>query len=314
MSDLSEVPVVSSTVLSRFRSRSGAVPPGYFAYFLGNLTRVEVFAGGFSPEERARYDRERFEVFSDPSPGDNVVDCVVMLEAIVEARGEFTMMALGAGWGRWLAAAACAARQCENLRVRLIGVEAEPTHFQWMLQHLRDNQIDPADHDLVEAAISTTRGDAWFYVGKPDSWYGQSIIQDAALTADPASLEIDYNSERARRVKTIELHELTASYRKIDYLQLDVQGVELDVLSSRPEILDEKVKRINVGTHSHDIEHGLRELFSGLGWHCQYDVPLNGQMQVNLAGLTLGDGVQAWVTRPGRTVGDGVQIWINPAL
>ena len=27
--------------------------------------------------------------------------------------------------------------------VRLIGVEAEPTHFQWMLEHFRDNHLVP---------------------------------------------------------------------------------------------------------------------------------------------------------------------------
>ena len=298
MSDLAEGPVVSSPVLSRFRSISGTVPPGYFAYFLGNLTSVGVWSA-LPEEQRARYARERREVFSDPTPGDNVIDCLVMLEALVEARGEFTMMALGAGWGRWLVAGACAARQIEHLRVRLIGVDAEPTHFQFMLQHFRDNQIDPADHDLVEAAIATTRGETWFYVGKADTWYGQSMIQDAALAPDPGSLEIDYNSERARRVKTIELHELTARHRRIDYMQLDVQGVELDVLSSTPGILAEKVKRINIGTHSHAIEQGLRELFSGLGWHCQYDIPLNGCARVNGVDVALGD---------------GVQVWINPAL
>ena len=297
LSALSEAPVVSSAVLSRFRPWSGTVPAGYFACFLGDLTRVDVWA--FPEDVRAEYDRERFEALSGPPPGDNILDCVFLLEAIVEARGEFTMVALGAGFGRWLVAAACAARQCENLRVRLVGVEAEPTHFQWLLQHFRDNQIDPAAHDLVEAAVSTTRGEAWFYVGKPDSWYGQSIIQDHVGTGGPDDPEIEYNGERARRVKTVTLHEVTAKYGRIDYLQLDVQGVELDVLSSGSGILDEKVKRINVGTHSDAIEQGLRELFSGLGWHCQCDIPLNGHVRVDDRDLTLGD---------------GVQVWINPAL
>ena len=299
MSDPSEVPVLSSAVCSRFRPWSGSVPAGFYGSFLGDLTRTDVWA--FGKEDLAKFDHERFESFSGPPLGDNILDCVMLLESVVEARGEFTMMALGAGWGRWLVAAACAARQCENLRVRLAGVEAEPTHFQFMIQHFRDNQIDPAEHDLVQAAIWNTTGEVWFYFGKANSWYGQSIIRDDALRPDPDSLEIDYNGERARRVKTVQLPEVTAKYRRIDYLQLDVQGVELDILSSRPDILDEKVKRINVGTHSHEIEQGLRELFSGLGWQCQYDFPLHGRVRVKETDRVL-------------NLIDGAQVWINPAL
>jgi FkbM family methyltransferase len=291
--------VVSLDVFDRFRPFSGTVPAGFYAHYLGDVTRAEVFT--IPEEKRARCAHERFESFAGPPFDDGgLVDCAILLEAIVEARGEFTMLSLGAGWGRWLVAAACAARQREHLRVRLVGVEAEPTHFRWIHQHFRDNQIDPAAHDLVEAAIWTATGEVWFYVGKSDSWYGQSIIRDDALEPDPELVEIDYRGERARRVKTIELPAVTAKYQRIDYLQLDVQGVELDVLASRPDILDEKVKRINVGTHTHEIEAGLRELFTGRGWHCQYDFPLHGRVPV------AGGSVLNLV--------DGIQLWINPAL
>lgn len=293
MRDRSDVAVVSSVVLSRFRPWSGNVPSGYFAYFLGNLTRADYWA--FPKEIRALYDRERIEAFSGPSIDDNILDWLILLEAVVEARGEFTMAALGAGWGRWLVAGAFAARQVEHLPVRLIGVEAEPTHFRWMLEHFRDNQIDPAEHDLVEAAASGRSGEAWFYFGKADSWYGQSIVPGDGPRPRPDRLEIEHHGERARRVRTVDLHDVTAKYRRIDYLHMDVQGAELDILSSRPGILDEKVTRVLVGTHSHAIEQGLRELFSGLGWHCQYDIPLNGRARVNDVEVTLGDGVQVWI-------------------
>jgi FkbM family methyltransferase len=291
------MPVVSTEVVSRFRPWSGTVPAGYFALFLGSLTRADYWA--CSPEIRAKLDRERFEAYTGLAVDDNIFDWLILLEAVAEARGEFTMAALGAGWGRWLVAAAFAAKQIEGLRIRLIGVEAEPTHFQWMLEHFRDNQIDPKDHDLIEAAVSGTSGEAWFYVGKPDSWYGQSIIPGDAVTAGPDSQEIDHNGERARRVRAVDLRDVTAAYRRIDYLHMDVQGAELDFLSSHPAILDEKVRRVLIGTHSHAIEQGLRELFSGLGWQCQYDFPLDGRVRVNDVDLTLGD---------------GVQVWINPAL
>lgn len=169
---------------------------------LGNLTRADYWA--FSTEIRAIYDRERHEPFSTPSIDDNIFDWLVLLEAVAEAKDSFTMAALGAGWGRWLVARAFATKQLGDLPVRLIGVEAEPTHFKWMLEHFADNGIDPADHVLIEAAASGRSGHAWFYFGKPDAWYGQSIIDDRTLDQAPG-VELDYNGEKARRVRTIDL-------------------------------------------------------------------------------------------------------------
>ena len=64
------------------------------------------------------------------------------------------MVYLGAGYGRWLVKGAAAVRQCHgDLPIKLIGVEAEPTHFEWLKQHFNDNGLDPAQHELIEAAV-----------------------------------------------------------------------------------------------------------------------------------------------------------------
>jgi FkbM family methyltransferase len=288
---------VDTTILDRFRPWSGTVPAGFFAYFLGNLTRAEYWA--FPKHLKDRYSRDRHETFSSPLRDDNIFDWLVLLEAVAEAKGSFTMAAVGAGWGRWLVAAALAARQIGNMTVRLIGVEAEPTHFKWMLEHFRDNHLDPATHDLIEAAVSGRSGDAWFYVGDPDSWYGQSIVPDDIVGTDTEAVEVVHNGHKIRRVRTMDLRELVGKYPRVDYLHMDVQGAELDFLSSSPEILNSTIKRVLVGTHSSDIERGLRQLFSGLAWQAQYDFPLNSEVHVKDAVVPLGD---------------GVQVWINPAL
>lgn len=292
MPDLNTVSV-DTQILNRFRPWSGVVPSGFFAYFLGNLTRADYWA--FSKEIRAIYDRERHETFSIPSLDDNIFDWLVLLEAVADAKNSFTMAAVGAGWGRWLVAGAFAAQQLGGLTVRLIGIEAEPTHFRWMLEHFRDNHLDPAEHDLIEAAAAARSGQAWFYVGSPDSWYGQSIIQGDVLPGAAADGEIVHNGYNARQVRTVDLRDLLGKYSRIDYLHLDIQGAELDFLSAHPTVLSRTVKRVLVGTHSSEIEHGLRRLFSGLGWRAQYDFPMNAQLRVNETVINLGDGVQAWI-------------------
>ena len=78
-----------------------------------------------------------------------------LLRAVAEPRDSFTMLELGAGWGRWLVDAWSALRLSnkENLAIKLIGVEAEPQHFVWMQQHFRSNGLDPYQHRLIEAAV-----------------------------------------------------------------------------------------------------------------------------------------------------------------
>jgi hypothetical protein len=71
------IPVVNTEVLKKFRPWAGIVPAGYFAYFLGDITRAHYWA--FSKDIRAIYDRERFEAFSGPSIDDNIFDWLVLL-------------------------------------------------------------------------------------------------------------------------------------------------------------------------------------------------------------------------------------------
>src|SRR5437868_1402944 len=106
-------PVISTAVLKQFHPWEGTVPAGFFAYFLGNLTRADYWA--FPEETRRQYDHERFETFSAPLIDDNIFDWLILLETVVEARDEFTMVALGAGWGRWLVAAALAVKQFSQI-------------------------------------------------------------------------------------------------------------------------------------------------------------------------------------------------------
>jgi hypothetical protein len=109
--------------------------------------------------------------------------------------------------------------------------------------------------------------------------------------------EIEFRGDKARMVRMVDLAEITAGHRRLDYLHMDIQGAELEVLSARPDVLSGKVKRVLIGTHSHEIESGLRALFNRLGWECQYDIPLNGETLVGGVRLTLGDGVQVWINR-----------------
>src|SRR5262249_57641370 len=127
--------------------------------------------------------------------------------------------------------------------------EADATHCGWMLQNFRDNGLDPAAHQLVEAAVDAGDGEVRFLVDSPYAQWGQHIIRDPQVVAP------------SRSVRAVALGGLLEPLESVDLVDLDVQGAEAVVLESVADLLDRKVRRIHVGTHSREIEESLRRLF-----------------------------------------------------
>ena len=98
------------------------------------------------------------------------------------------------------------------------------------------------------------------------------------------------------------IDEILALLSPLDYLHLDIQGAEFAILSHRPGLIDQKVRVVNIGTHSHEIEAGLRKQLGRLGWKCIYDIPLGSHYLV-----TLGDSVTPLVE-----FGGGIRVWRSP--
>lgn len=290
---------VDPAIFAPFKPWSGSVPSGFFTDWTGILTRVDVWH--FGPEALAVYNRDRYENSTVPLDEEHVLDWAPLAQAVKDSSGSFRMAALGAGWGRWLAAGAALAMQTGR-HYRLLGVEAEPRHFDWMLRHFKENKI-PEDHYIaLNAAATGTPGDCWFAVGDSQAWYGQSVYsEDKSIYSEDKPLP---ENTKLERTKGVTIDEILSLLSPLDYLHLDIQGAEFAVLSYRPELIDQKVRMVNIGTHSHEIEAALRKLFRRLGWECIYDIPLGSKYPVRL-----GDRVA-----PVVQFGDGIQVWRNQRL
>ena len=282
-------------VIQKIRPWSGQVSKDTQVDFLGVKTRISYFEGLKSNEN------------SSPPPFDEeYFEWVDLLESVTAAQGDFRMMELGAGYGRWLVRAAFACRLFGNLPCKLIGVEAEPTHFEWISQHFTDNDLDPADHVLLKGAVSTKDGAAQFLVGNAERWYGQRIAHVEDLwqgVKQPLKLIMSRSRKdesapplryRFERVRTFGLTTLLTSFQRVDLVDLDVQGSELEVLAAAAASVNTRVKRVHIGTHSRKVEVGLRTLFKGLGWLCVFDFPGQGKRETPWGRIDFQDGVQSW--------------------
>lgn len=220
-----------------------------------------------------------------------------LLEAVCSASHRFVMVELGAGFGRWLVDGAAAYRQLQpDGELCLVGVEAEPTHFRWLRQHMERNDIDLASAHLIEAAVSSKSGRVMLETfGDPAADWGQRI------RSGPAWLHRLRRHNEGTVVNAITLRQaLCEAEGLIDLVDLDIQGAEADVLTAGADDLD-RVRRVHIGTHGAEQERGLRTLFTHLGWECHADYP---------AFATVAE--TSW---GGRNVAfaDGVQTWVNPA-
>ena len=250
-------------VFARFEQGCGPIPN-----WLGVTTRREFFTADLE-----------FVRMAPPTIDTEYFEWVDLLEAVVSAENRFTMLEIGAGYGRWTVNAGAAVRAFSGLPTTLIAVEAEPTHFGWLEQHCRDNNVDAR---TLSAAVTRQPGEVEFAVGNPAGWYGQAIVDGS------------WSPERTELVRGVALSSLLAEHERVDLVHMDVQGVEADVLEeARHEMY--RVLRLHVGTHGRDQERRIRTLFADLGWSAANDYPSAATAPTPWGNMAFQDGVQTWL-------------------
>ena len=227
-----------------------------------------------------------------PQCDEEYLEWIDVIEAVQRAQGTFTMIELGAGFGRWIARGAALARR-RDLRVRLVGIEADPTHFRWMREHLGYNGVALADCELIQAAVTADGQKVKFYSGDADAWYGQAIAHrndtvGTAGTSGRAKAEVIW-------VDGVSLQSVLARYERVDLIDLDVQGAEFDVLFAAADELNRRVRRVHIGTHGAGIEEDLRFLFTVHGWTCITDYGCGTTADTPYGRVAFGDGIQTWL-------------------
>jgi FkbM family methyltransferase len=282
-------------VFESFRPWVGAVEPGWDVNFLGVRTRVAFFS---LYEQLGDFSQRRWVKVPHPIPNEDYLEWIALLEAVVAAEGSFTMIELGAGWGRWIVNGIAALKAHGELPHHVVGVEAEPTHFMWMKQHLADNDVDPRHATLIEAAVARTDGSVWFHVGDAADWYGQAIA--GANEAPVAGTRVGPIDGRAvQPVRAVSVETVLQGFEHVDLVDVDIQGAEADALEPAGDVLDERVKRVFVATHDRANEERLRALFLELGWTCLFDFPGGGPAETPWGRMLFEDGVQLWLNPNG---------------
>jgi hypothetical protein len=100
---------------------------------------------------------------------------------------------------------------------------------------------------------------------------------------------------RAVEIKTVTLASVLEGLPRTDFLHVDIQGAELAVLQATIDLITRSVRRIYIGTHSLEIEQGLRDLFGSYGWEPLTDYSLASSCQTAYGRIRFVDGIQTWL-------------------
>lgn len=216
-----------------------------------------------------------------PVVNEHYFDWIALLECVRSASGVFRMAELGAGWAPWLVRAANAARQVPAIeQMELVGVEADPTHYNWMKAHFKDNQLDPEKYHLLHGAVAPKSMPLQFpKLDNPDEDYGASIN---AVTQQGQYVE----------VQGYPLTEIINLFTgPVDFIHMDIQGAEYDVIPGAMDLLKSKVKAMMIGTHTSLEKHNeLHQLFLDQGWKPVMVFPRNGEVETEFGKVKFGDG------------------------
>lgn len=278
----------AALILTYFRHEP-APEPGFIVDRLGVRTRSSLLWDGVQHLDGT--------VLGPPLICDfhaEAIEWVGLLKAAGGASGQYVAMELGAGWAPWLVAGAHVARTRGITDIRLLGVEADPGHFAAMRQHLIDNAFDPDRHVLLHGAVGAVGGHAcWPSVADPRNEWGLAPAEDGGE---------DYLGRHFTDTIDVEIFAIAGLLEREpvwDLVHIDVQGGEVDLCQAIVIMLQERVRRLVIGTHSRVIDGALIALLQPRGWVLENEKP---------ARMTFAAGAP---TLEAMTTHDGTQVWRN---
>jgi len=233
--------------------------------------------------------RRDFISASEAPPGDaawqrshDYYKWIDMLEAVDRAEGSFAMIDLGAGFGRWLSAAALAAaglRDGRRLDLKLVAVEADDRKYERMATHLQDNGVDRAACALVNAVLSDYTGYSLFPKSF-DSCF--TPIIDLDVRSDQIQAHLDQCYRRGawlitlpndmflyalkRTISVVHAMDMLPGQTIFDLLSIDIQGGELLAIQGSLNSINERIKKMHIRTTSRFNEFKIYKILTENNW------------------------------------------------
>jgi hypothetical protein len=302
-------------IIDSLRPWSGRVPEGYFVDALGVRTRAS-FRPTLTEQDSSERDLHT-QLPSVAGDGEGWFEMVDWLVSAREATDEYVAVSLGAAYGTQLVGAWKALQLVNPLPSLLIAVEAVPENCRWIAQHMDDNGIAPESQVIIQAAVGPDNEVVLFPVGAPGSGRNNCVSTNAPQSraiyasvlgrpehasrivrnlfkANSTGLARDLGDGAVGEVKFVSaltLGDIIGPLRRVDFLEVDIQQSEAEVIPPFIGLLTRKVRRAHIGTHGAAIHAQLRGLFMRAGWEIVFDFAPDSSHDTELGSFPTSDGI-----------------------
>jgi len=285
-------------LLSGYVDINAKLLDGYYTDFFGIKTPIRVVS---SLAHRSGVVNTDIPV-PDDSVHANTVEYCCLFDAIEQSKDTFTMFELGAGWGPWMTCAAVACKKRGFSEINIIGVEGEANKIALIKEMLSVNGLRNDDDELsqhfgnvyseiIHGVVTETDGTVEFPVVEIEH-YGASLLDVAAV-----------RNHSRESVPGYSIETLIKDYPNVDFIHLDLQGYEVEVIRAAIDAINSKVRFLCIGTHSRKIEGDLIDFLMANDWEllrespCMFLYGENVEISNQLVDLTDQDGLQFWRNR-----------------
>jgi len=230
-----------------------------------------------------------------------VIEYVALAFAIDRASnkddGAFSAMELGASYAPWAVAAGVLAKRAGLGEIRLCALEASSSMIPCIREHAERNSLrqeDGVQLRVVHGAITPKGGIVYF------PKVAVSTDNGAQVSISPGDRDYRGLSLQYEAVDGLTFSDLTGGTSRVDFLHIDIQGAEEELLLEQGFLLtlDSKVSTLFLATQSRLIEGiALRQL-SRMGWRIVRERPTayrQSERTKDVNGWTLRDGGQLWL-------------------
>lgn len=225
----------------------------------------------------------------DEAPNEETFEWLALIQSVnaADTRPPFTVIEAGAGFGRWTERAwrACSAK---SLLADLFAIEAESTHFADMVRFFEKRGVDTSHVTMINAALVTEGQSAHFSVGHADEWYGQAVVK-------PDTVLGDWPNAQVEALPAITLDDILSRRDRFDLLDMDIQGMEGEIIPHAIDAITKKVKMAFVATHSNTVHADVFRAFMFAGWKTLASYVPNAVQSTPLGRISFQDGIQWWM-------------------
>ena len=215
----------------------------YFFMFLYKIIRI--FGLGNPTLVKIIVPKYNYKVYC-PSTEDDYAHMTTREEEIIEKfqpiNGEI-VVDVGAHYGRYTLIAA----NCIGSKGKVIAIEADPKNFDMLNENIKLNKFE--NIKTLNCAVSSNKSKVKLSI--PEKKAGHTIYSSIIPGRSPTEKFIEVNANTLDNL----LAENGISLERINWIKIDVEGAELEVLKGATNVLS-KSKNIVLLIEIHNIEDG----------------------------------------------------------